>query len=297
MPKYTDITGCTYNNLTVLSLLDYKAKNGALLWLCKCSCGNTVIAEAYALKTNHTKSCGCLKYKYEDLSGKRYGKLLVIERGSNKADISWKCLCDCGNMCEVTSSNLKNTTSSCGCYRREKLRKDLTGNRYGRLLVLERAYLTRNKKYTWKCLCDCGTVVYVLGNSLQMHKTVSCGCRRKTVYIETSRNYRIKKGKDPNISMLEGKQLLRAKLAVSGIKQKILNRDKYCCCLCGIKTPGCFAVHHIIPLQEDESLAFDEKNLITLCNVCHKKAHDNVWCKLNIDIQQKLKEKISEFYG
>ena len=32
-------------------------------------------------------------------------------------------------------------------------------------------------------------------------------------------------------------------------------------------------VHHIVHLEDDPSLALDEKNLISLCNACHNKAH------------------------
>lgn len=56
------------------------------------------------------------------LSGKKIGKLLVIERigTSNSKKPIWKCLCDCGNEHNVTSNHLINGhTKSCGCsYRR-----------------------------------------------------------------------------------------------------------------------------------------------------------------------------------
>lgn len=55
-----------------------------------------------------------------DLIGQRFGKLLVISRnGSRHGKSVWRCLCDCGNYTDVTSSDLtrKNTTS-CKCFRR-----------------------------------------------------------------------------------------------------------------------------------------------------------------------------------
>jgi hypothetical protein len=49
---------------------------------------------------------------FEDKAGKRYGRLLVISKNGGK----WKCICDCGNEHEVSSTNLNNgSTSSCGC--------------------------------------------------------------------------------------------------------------------------------------------------------------------------------------
>ena len=55
--------------------------------------------------------------------------------------------------------------------------KNLIGQKFGRLTVIERA---ENKgKYTaWKCRCDCGNEVIVSSNSLGRKKnfTRSCGC-------------------------------------------------------------------------------------------------------------------------
>lgn len=64
--------------------------------------------------------------KKEDLSGKKFGKLLVlIESGKNKSGNYMRlCLCDCGKKCVVSSGNLrKGHTKSCGCARKEAARK------------------------------------------------------------------------------------------------------------------------------------------------------------------------------
>lgn len=60
-----------------------------------------------------------LGIKTEDLAGKRFGRLLVLEyarlNGYNRA--RWICRCDCGAVKEINASNLKNgSTQSCGCY-------------------------------------------------------------------------------------------------------------------------------------------------------------------------------------
>lgn len=63
-----------------------------------------------------------------DLTGKRFGKLTVIERdferqkkvGSTGA--YWKCKCDCGNIVIISSTHLvRGKTKSCGCFLKEKL--------------------------------------------------------------------------------------------------------------------------------------------------------------------------------
>ena len=52
---------------------------------------------------------------------------------------------------------------------------DLTGQRFGRLTVIERTVST-NKNAKWRCECDCGNIVSVFGMDLKSEKTKSCGC-------------------------------------------------------------------------------------------------------------------------
>lgn len=54
-------------------------------------------------------------------------------------------------------------------------RVDITGQRYGRWLVLGYAG-TRGKYAYWLCRCDCGTEKAVSGGSLRWGGTFSCGC-------------------------------------------------------------------------------------------------------------------------
>lgn len=55
-----------------------------------------------------------------DLTGRRFGRLTVLERkGSKNGKSAWLCRCDCGNEKIITASNLKTNTVSCGCYHKE----------------------------------------------------------------------------------------------------------------------------------------------------------------------------------
>jgi len=55
--------------------------------------------------------------------------------------------------------------------------QDLTGQRFGRLLVLE-YFDIQSTKPRWKCQCDCGEIVFVISQNLKRGAQVSCGCKR-----------------------------------------------------------------------------------------------------------------------
>lgn len=52
---------------------------------------------------------------------------------------------------------------------------DLTGQRFGRLTVIEQAE-SRNKNSAWLCKCDCGKYTVVSAPNLKSGSTCSCGC-------------------------------------------------------------------------------------------------------------------------
>lgn len=117
--------------------------------------------------------------KFEDLTGRRFAKLVVLSRATNRGkQTRWLCKCDCGNETIVEAKNLKaGTTKSCGCISHD----DLTGKRFGRLVVIERAGNSKNgRNSTWRCKCDCGRETTVIGTLLRNGHTQSCGCYGKS---------------------------------------------------------------------------------------------------------------------
>ena len=55
---------------------------------------------------------------------------------------------------------------------------DLTGQRFGRLVVLSRQGSV-GKKVAWLCLCDCGNKKVIESGNLKTERTKSCGCFQK----------------------------------------------------------------------------------------------------------------------
>jgi len=122
-----------------------------------------------------------MSLKTKNLIGLKYGKLLVVAfAGKNKhKQHCWLCKCDCGKEKVIVGGSLVGGYSkSCGCSRI----KNILNMRFGRLVVKE---MKRSEKYgiLWKCLCDCGNIVFVLRYSLISGNTKSCGC----LSIEQSR--------------------------------------------------------------------------------------------------------------
>ena len=122
---------------------------------------------------------------FKDLTGQRFGKLVVIEEikdcenKTRKASL-WQCECDCGNKRSVESANLTNgRVTSCGCVIKTRL-IDLSGQRFGKLLAIERTENVGNGTM-WKCQCDCEnkTIVNVNAYALRSGHTRSCGCIAK----------------------------------------------------------------------------------------------------------------------
>lgn len=54
--------------------------------------------------------------------------------------------------------------------------RDLTGQRFGKLVVGEKAGSKASGHMHWNCVCDCGRKATVSGNQLTRGKTTSCGC-------------------------------------------------------------------------------------------------------------------------
>ena len=122
--------------------------------------------------------------KVIDITGQRFGRLVVIERQlpNQNHKAMWKCKCDCGN--EIVAAGIllrRGQTSSCGCLQKDRAResmiKDLTGQKFNRLLVLEKDNIKKGNY--WICKCECGNLTSARGVDLKSNRVQSCGCLQK----------------------------------------------------------------------------------------------------------------------
>lgn len=174
----------------------------------------------------------------EDFTGRKFGRLFVIERAEDKIRKSgehisaWQCQCDCGNSIIAEGASLKSgRTQSCGCLRieraKEKVFIDITGKRYGYLTVIKQVddVINQNGRHRkmWLCKCDCGNETIVEGRSLKGGNTQSCGCLQKTIASQL--------GKE---SLVDLTGMTFGRLSVIGRAESVKKRTMWNCrCLCG----------------------------------------------------------------
>ena len=197
MSRNNNLAGRRFGNLVAVEATSGR-KNGYTIWRCRCDCGRTAEIASRSLKNGWSTTCGApsceyaakeqkLRARYEDLTGKRFGKLLVrgmLAERSSTGQVLWECLCDCGNTVVVPTGQLKaGYRKSCGCLSRPPL-KDWTGRKFGWLTVT--AYDgKRGGKHFWKCICDCGNETTVCQSNLKIGHTTSCGCQSRLYEART----------------------------------------------------------------------------------------------------------------
>lgn len=240
MTRVKNLIGKKFSELTVIERAeDYIEPSGRHRpqWLCKCSCGGTIILKSRQLQKGSVKQCdNCnpkkrRKVGKHNLVGQRFGKWTVLELAENNKSKSghtrWLCRCDCGTERIVDGGHLVGKFSvSCGCSRKEKLMyKDLKGKKFGRWTVLEYKGSDKNKNALWKCRCECGTEKIIRAHTLLSGNTLSCGCLKS------------ERTKERNFKSLIGKRFGKL-LVIQQIEDHIYpdgsKRTKYkCLCDCG----------------------------------------------------------------
>ena len=78
------LAGKTFSRLTVIEPTKERDSQGLIVWLCKCSCGNTVKISGRSIARGKTKSCGCLQIEAIKETSK-----LSITHGRSKDGVYW----------------------------------------------------------------------------------------------------------------------------------------------------------------------------------------------------------------
>lgn len=124
--KYSYLIGQKINKWTVFDIIKKDCGDGMRPYAnCKCECGTVKLVLVKNLINNRSKDCGCGRKRTvgelfsKDLTGQKFGKLLVIESLKDRSEAGhklYRCLCDCGNEIVLQTNQLTtHHTSSCGC--------------------------------------------------------------------------------------------------------------------------------------------------------------------------------------
>lgn len=117
-----------------------------------------------------------------DLRFQEFGLWQVLGSVSGQAEM-WLCQCACGKSTRELHQDalLEGGARSCGCDRKPWPQNDLSGQRFGELVVLREADRQRSEKRVYRmylCRCLCGTEKLLRHGNLHAGGTTSCGCRR-----------------------------------------------------------------------------------------------------------------------
>lgn len=142
--------------------------------------------------------------KLIDLTGQQFGALVVISRAPNSSDGSaiWNVRCSCGKEFSAIGGNLRSgKTTSCGHTRFEKRQISIAGERFGKLVAIERIG-SKSHNSIWRCRCDCGNTADVAMGNLRSGHTTSCGCAKKEAQNDPTARVKALK-ESPNTGMYE----------------------------------------------------------------------------------------------
>ena len=236
------------------------------------------------------------------------GDTIVVKWEDSPSYTKLQCVCDkCNKTHTLTKSVLltqkhKGLCKKCSAQQSEYNKvTDLSGQKFGKLLVIELHKHIPGKEIYWKCLCDCGNEKITTGRSLKTNKTTSCGCyhkeimetiiKPKLIAIMKTRVGENHPNWDPTKSNRE-RYRMRKKHEISTLREKTFKRDNYVCQCCE-KTNTILNAHHILPFSKHVDLRYDINNLITLCKTCHMSYHSKYRKNINQETLNKFKEEVN----
>lgn len=213
-----------------------------------------------------------------DIAGKKFGKLVAIERISDGAFGKWKFKCECGRKKTISKQNvMQGKVRSCGCLNKEaqiKNRLKLNGKRFGRLIVKSLNGIKKRNTF-WDCKCDCGNEIVVHGPQLVNGHTKSCGCGRTysfekgdvgfnivyKQYIRHARNY----NRIFDLSKEDFRELTQKECFYCGGKPSAVQRSK--------SKHSEFIYNGIDRI--DSKKGYVKNNVKTCCKVCNRMKWDH----------------------
>lgn len=174
--------------------------------------------------------------------------------------------------------------------------KDLSGQKIGRLTVLERDYETqfhhtRNHIY-WKCLCDCGNPITVRARRLNIRSknknqahTRSCGCLQREIAAANGRKKTNTITVAREIWIAYRGRARRMEVPFDLSFEEFLTKTQERCYYCNT-IPSNISKHRKIDYEFvwngidriNSDLGYIQGNMVTCCETCNKAKRDLTLC-------------------
>ena len=162
-------------------------------------------------------------------------------------------------------------------------RKDLSGKRFGRLIVLEPTDEMRQDNVVWKCLCDCGKICRVITSSLNRGHTKSCGCLHTDTASRVGKINGHNSGREfGRSSFLSLLRVYKRNAKTRGVsfnlsEEEFTDLTKKNCFYCGVEPIGCYHpkgyngpyIYNGID-RVDNSAGYVLENCAPCCTMCNK---------------------------
>ena len=167
-------------------------------------------------------------------------------------------------------------------------RIDLTGQRFGRLVVLKQTSYKKYNRTAWECMCDCGNNKIVTGHDLMSGNTKSCHCYRRELTAK------LKKGKSVLRCLPKGipafnklyrtyKNSAKWRGYIFKLSSKIFKKiTQQRCYYCGVKPSqksrlrGCDGTYMFNGIDRvDNSKGYIEGNIVACCKWCNIMKRDS----------------------
>lgn len=226
--------------------------------------------------------------KKKPLEGKKFGRWTVVSLASeakkdHRVIRRWLCICACGEERDIAEQGLLGgRTISCGCSRYDPLAVNLSGQRFGRWVVLGHVKVkSRQAKRgaRWDCKCDCGTERVVSANSLKHGGSTSCGCWQRENSAELGKRTRsVGNGKAAQRSLWNGYKK-------GGLKRGYdfdLDYETFCaltekpCYYCGDATGHTYSARYASGRftgngvdRYDNAKGYTKENCVPCCKKCN----------------------------
>lgn len=165
------------------------------------------------------------------------------------------------------------------------MRLDITGEKYGKLQVIQFSHIHTGKTY-WLCKCDCGNEKIVRANDMRSGKTTSCGCNMRE---SSKRNQKIMSASNKLPEGESSFNLLYAqyresakkrKLSFSMTKEQLKQITQSNCYYCGAppsarkehrRGNGTYFYNGVD--RKDNNIGYEADNLVPCCKMCNIAKH------------------------